>query len=356
MSDDNLDFSASLTLGDFVTDIDCAISLQGCTGLFGASGAGKSTLIRLIAGFLQPSRGRISYRGAVWYDRVAGVFTPAYKRGVGVVFQDARLFPHLTVEKNLLYADRRSDCSRYGFDEIADAFDLSSLFARLPSSLSGGERQRVALARTLLTRPDLLLLDEPLSALDAKRKAAILPYLDDLPKRFGAPVIYVSHNVDEIVRLASRTIILKHGRIEAEGATADVLNAHGDDAQGVIVTGVIAGHDDHYSLTRIDVGAGALALPINKNKTVGETVNLRIDARSVVLARSPLDGLSIRNHLPATIRAIATNDERASFVDVLLDAQGIALRAQVTREAADVLGLAPGGNVYALVKSASFDF
>ncbi len=362
MFTDHIDMEARRAFPGFTLDIAQKIPLGGCTAIFGASGAGKSTLLRLMAGFLRPDAGRIAFGDALWCDIGAGVFTPAHRRPVGYMFQDGRLFPHLTVEQNLLYADRRSRAAgaSYTVRDIIDAFDLKPLLARRPDTLSGGERQRAALARTMLTRPSLLLLDEPLSALDRGRKAEIIPYLDNLAGRFGAPVVYVSHNVDEIVRVADETVIMKSGGIEATGATADVLNAYGVEASaaafetGAVVTGAVIGHDEDYRLTRVALGDGVVSLPINKRKSLGEAVNIRIDARNVAIATSAPSDISIRNVLPATVTSM-TRPAESPFVDIVLRVGGATLQAQVTRAARDDLKLAPGQSVYALVKTASFE-
>ncbi|MEM8988727.1 MAG: molybdenum ABC transporter ATP-binding protein [Pseudomonadota bacterium] len=361
MSADGLEVSARLELPGFTLEVTQRFSLAGCTAVFGPSGAGKSTLLRLIAGFARPDTGRIAFRGRLWCDGRRGAFVPPHERRVGLMFQDGRLFPHLSVAQNLSYADRRSGGDgdiRYGLDDIVDAFDLSPLLARRPNSLSGGERQRAALGRILLSRPDLLLLDEPLSALDRRRKAEILPYLYDLPGRFGMPAIYVSHNVEEILRLADETVILNAGRVAAHGPTVEVLNAHDalsdNESGGSIVEGVVDTHDPIHLLTRVRIGNAVISLPIDRGKSVGETVALRIDARNVALATSPPTGLSIRNVLAGTILELR-DEAQSPFTDVLLRVEQTQLRAQVTKAAVEDLGLAPGRPVYALVKSASFD-
>ncbi len=359
---DRIDIAARSAFAGFALDMAEAIPLNGCTAIFGPSGAGKSTLLRMVAGFLRPDAGRIAFGDALWCDTGAGVHVPAHRRPVGYMFQDGRLFPHLSVEQNLLYADRRSVAAgaRYTFGDIVKAFDLKPLLDRRPDSLSGGERQRAALARTMLTRPRLLLLDEPLSALDRGRKAEILPYLDNLAGRFGAPVLYVSHNVDEIVRIADQTVILKSGRVETIGATAEVLNAygvdHGADAfdMGAVLTGAVIDHDDEYRLTRVALGDGVVSLPINKQKSAGEAVNIRIDARNVAIAASAPQDISIRNVLPATITAM-NRRPNSPFIDIVLRVGDANLQAQVTKAASDDLSLAPGQSVYALVKTASFE-
>jgi len=362
MSVSALNIAVRQRFADFALDLEEALSLSGCLAVFGPSGAGKSTLLRLIAGFMRPQSGRISFGDICWCDTVERTFVPAHRRAVGSVFQNGRLFPHLNVEQNLLYADRRfkGEESRYSVDEIIGAFDLSPLLHRRPDTLSGGERQRAALARTLLTRPTLLLLDEPLSALDRARKAEILPYLEDLPGRFGAPVIYVSHNVDEIALIADRTLVLKAGRVEATGPTADILTAYGADAAadgiepGAVIAACVTGHDDAYQLTHVEIGGGVVSLPINKQKRIGETVNIRITARNVAIAMTRPQGISIRNILPATVVDFSSN-EASPFASITLRVGDAQLISQVTRAACAELGLAQGQSVFALVKTASFD-
>lgn len=357
MSSERLEIEAKLGFSGFTLDVTEAFDLTGCTALFGASGAGKTTLLRLIAGFLRPQSGRIVFGGEAWCDTGKGVFLRAHQRSVGIVFQDGRLFPHLNVEQNLLYADRRAPPERQGnIADMIDAFDLSALLLRRPETLSGGERQRVALARTLLTRPSLLLLDEPISALDRDRKAEILPYLDGVAGRFGVPTFYVSHNVDEVVCVADRTVIMNAGRIEASGSTAAVINAYGlesDVAATSVLSGAVVAHDETYKLTMVAIGEGAISLPINPQKAVGASVNIKIDARSVAIATTPPKGISIRNILSATVETLVT-DAASPFVDIVMRVNGEPLRAQVTRAACDDLYLAPGQSVYALVKTASF--
>lgn len=362
MFTDHIDIKTRRAFAGFTLDVEQKIPLAGCTAVFGPSGAGKSTLLRLIAGFLRPDAGRIAFGEALWCDIGAGLHVPAHRRPIGTVFQDGRLFPHLTVEQNLFYADKRSDAgeAKYSRADIVAAFDLKPILDRRPVTLSGGERQRVALARTMLTRPKLLLLDEPLSALDRGRKAEIIPYLDNLAGKFGAPVIYVSHNVDEIVRIADQTVILKSGRVEATGATAEILNAYGvgTDADafesGAVLTGSVIAHDEAYRLTRVALGDGVISLPINKQKPVGEAVNIRIDARNVAIATAAPSNISIRNVLPATITAMNRRPD-SPFVDIILRAGDAILQAQITTAASDDLALASGQSVYALVKTASFE-
>ncbi len=362
MRAEGLEIDVRARFPGFSLEINHSFALKGCTAVFGPSGAGKSTLLRLIAGFARPDAGRVAFRGRAWCDTANGAFVPARRRPVGTVFQEGRLFPHLTIAENLHYADKRSSSEqkRYDMAEIVDAFGLASLMHRRPPGLSGGERQRAAIARTLLTRPDLLLLDEPLSALDGPRKAEIIPYLDDLAERFGAPTIYVSHNVEEIIRLAEEVLILKSGRIEAAGATAATLNAYGDAigagdfATASIAEGRVVAHDERYFLTKVAIGNGVVSVPINRAKAIGENVRLRIEARNVAIATAPPSALSIRNVLKAAVTEIKGEDG-SPFVTVSMATAGAVIRAQVTRAAAEDLNLSRGLDVFALVKSASFD-
>lgn len=351
-----LTLSIRLRLPDLDIDVDQSAPLSGCTALFGPSGAGKTTLLRLIAGFTRPDAGRIAFDGDVWCDTGARRFTPAHQRGVGVMFQDARLFPHLSVAQNLQYAERRSEAAGRGLSvaEAVDAFGLEALLERRPASLSGGERQRCALARTLLSRPRLMLLDEPLASLDDARKQEILPYLQRLPERFGAPVIYVSHSVHEIAALAQTVLRFEGGRISASGSTADVLNAYlGDNVSHTasVVAGRVLAHDDAAMLTRIDLGGARLSAPINRRLPIGAEVNIWIDARDVAIALEPPRGLSIRNALPAVVETIAPR-HASPMAEVSMRVNGAVLRAELTRAAVNELGVAPGQEVTALVKTA----
>jgi molybdate transport system ATP-binding protein len=333
---------------------------HGITALFGPSGCGKSTLLRVIAGIERGAAGRVAHGDTVWQG--PGAFVPPHRRGVGYVFQDARLFPHLTALGNLRYADRRArrEPAGYGFDDVVDVLELAPLFHRRSGQLSGGERQRVAIGRTLLARPRLLLMDEPLAALDTRRKGEILPHVAQLPAAFGVPVIYVTHALDEVTQVCDRIVALAAGRVVATGGVAEVLSrldlgdVQGRFEAGTVLEGRIGAQDDALHMTRVDLtGGGTMEVP-QIGLAPGAPVRLRVRARDVSLALARPTGLSIRNMLDATVRRIDP-DPASAFAEVLLDAGGQHLRARVTRAAVADLGLAPGRPVVALVKAVSFD-
>lgn len=355
--------TARLSFGDFTLDARIDAPLSGTTALFGPSGGGKSTLLRIIAGLESRAEGKVTFDGATWADSASGAFLPAHKRPVGYVFQDGRLFTHLTVAQNLRYADRRSRHRARGAIELATVIDrlsLTPLLPRRPDTLSGGERQRVALARTLLTRPALLLLDEPLSALDRGRKADILPYLRDLPGSFGIPTLYVSHAVEEIAQLAETVIVLADGRVRGIGPVADMLEridlqpVTGRFEAGALLEARVVAQDDAWRLTRLDLEGQSLAMPMLTALALGESVRLRVRARDVTLATRWPEGISTRNILAGTVDSIMAEPDTA-FAEVTVALGTQRLRARITRQAVAELGLAPGSRVHALVKSASFD-
>ena len=300
--------------------------------------------------------------GETWLDSVRGIALAPFRRRVGFLFQDARLFAHLDVAGNLGYAARRAGEAdpAISLDDVVGAFDLAPLLPRRVDALSGGERQRVALARTLLTRPTLLLLDEPLAALDLYRKAEILPYLESLSSRFHVPTLYVSHAIDEVARLADRTLVLTDGRVRAFGPTPavlerlDVQSIAGPLEASVVIEARVTGHDTEYRLTRLDVGGETISLPDVAHLETGATARLRIRARDVAVATTRPGNLSIRNVLEGTVAELVT-DPDSPFAEVLVDVGGQHLRARITRAAADELGLEEGQPVYALVKSVSLD-
>jgi molybdate transport system ATP-binding protein len=347
----------------FALKVQAGMPLDGITAVFGPSGCGKSTLLRVVAGLERGAAGRLALGDEVWLGPPRREPTPTHRRGVGLVFQDARLFAHLGVEGNLRYAERRSRGGVPGtgpalaWDEVLRVLDLAPLLGRRTAQLSGGERQRVAIGRTLLARPRLLLMDEPLAALDARRKAEILPYVERLPAAFGVPILYVTHDLGEVTRLASRMLLLHEGRVRAQGAVDEVLEQAdlpgvADFEAGALLRPRVTGHDREYRLLRLDLEGQSLAVPLAGEAwpAPGSEVRLRVRSRDVALAVLPPQGLSIRNVLRGTLLSLRGAPGGAQ-VDALVDVGGGRLRARITREAAAELRLAPGQEVFALVKS-----
>lgn len=344
----------------FSLDVDSELHLKGVTGLFGPSGGGKSTLLRVIAGLDQNTGGQVSFAGTAWQKE--RLFVPAYKRRVGYVFQDAQLFSHLSVAGNLHFALDRSDAGEASnsFDDVVDAFDLQSLLQRGVVELSGGERQRVAIARTMLSQPELLLLDEPLAALDAARKREIYPTIAALPARFDVPIIFVSHAVDEMAQLAENVIVLEDGRIVAEASTQKILSRDSlrgsllaFEAMSVLDVTVVEQLESLH-LVRVDHCGQSLTIPSHAGVRIGAALRLIVRAGDVVLATEEPQGLSVRNILSGTISAITLNPDSA-FAVVSVDVDGSIINAQLTKQAVQELKLQSGKSVYVLLKTASFD-
>jgi molybdate transport system ATP-binding protein len=342
-------------LGDFVLDAAFDFGAEaGVTALFGPSGAGKSTIINALAGLLRPDSGHIALDGEVLFDSAREIFVPARQRRIGVVFQDLRLFPHLSVRANLLYGRRRAPdrSDPANIDGIVTLLGLESLLTRRPRTLSGGERSRVALARALLMQPKALLLDEPLAALDAPRKAEILPYLERLVRETKIPMLYVSHALDEVAQLADRMVVLTAGRVAAQGSLFDVtarLDLFGGTPllPGAVLEATIAGHDEAHGLTELSFANEILVVPRIAHAR-GEKVRIRIDADDVMLALVRPESVSANNILTAVVTAVREDGPHA---DVQLRIDGGGLIARITRRSRERLGLLPGTQVFALIKS-----
>lgn len=324
------------------------------TCLFGRSGAGKTTLVNAIAGLVRPQQGRIVIDGAVLLDTAQGIAIPPHRRRIGYVFQEGRLFPHLSVRRNLLFG--RWFVRQEGgpqLDAVVELLGIGHLLKRGPDTLSGGEKQRVAIGRALLARPRLLLMDEPLASLDEARKAEILPHIERLRHGGGVPIVYVSHAVAEVARLADTVVMLEGGRVVATGPAAQVLaqpGLAGEREAGAILEGRVLGRDEAFGLARIGTGAGDLWLPgVNQP---GGRVRLLIPAREVMIATELPAGISALNVLPATIERL---DEAGGSVEVTLACGEARLLARITRKSASDLGLEPGRAVYAVIKSMSLD-
>lgn len=327
----------------------------GLTALFGPSGSGKTTVVNAVAGLLRPQAGRVSVGDSVLADSDTGLWLPPHRRAVGYVFQDARLFPHLTIRQNLLFGHwftgrgRRAD-----LDDVVDLLGIAHLLARRPAALSGGERQRVALGRALLSHPRLLLMDEPLAALDQARKDEILPYLERLRDQAGLPILYVSHSAAEVARLATTVVMLARGRVVAAGPVAQVLSDPlvapllGQDQTGAVLTARIEAQEPD-GLSRLSTPAGPLFLP-QLAAPPGTVVRLRILAQDVMIATGGLDGLSALNVIPARIRDLTAT---AGGVLVRLDIADQVILSRITARSARLLGLAPGMPVQAVLKAVS---
>ncbi len=347
----------SLPRGGFTLDVSLAVPDTGVTALFGPSGCGKTTVLRALAG-LERAAGRVALGNEVWQDDAAGVFVPTHRRAIGYVIQEAALFPHLDVRRNLAYGMKRiaaGEC-RIELDQVVALLGIGPLLDRRPGSLSGGERQRVAIARALATSPRLLLMDEPLAALDARRKAELLPYLDRLHEELGIPIVYVSHAIDEVARLADHLVLMDSGRVLAAGALPDMLArldlpvAFGDDA-GVVLDAVIGERDAQWQLARLDVDGAACRLwSRDAGLPVGRRVRLRVLARDVSLTRTPQTGTSIGNQLRGTIEAIA-DDQHAALALVRVRVGDAPVVARLTKRSAHALELAVGMPVWAQVKT-----
>jgi molybdate transport system ATP-binding protein len=328
------------------------------TALFGPSGAGKSSVISAVAGLLRPDHAQVELDGQVIADTANAIWQPPEHRRVGVVFQDSRLFPHMSVLTNLRFGLRRAPPGAIGLDDVVGLLGIRPLLDRRPRSLSGGERQRVAIGRALLAQPRLLLMDEPLASLDAERKAEILPYLAELKTALRLPILYVTHSLEEVVRLADQVVLLEAGQVTARGslqaitARGDLKLAQRDDAGAVLATRVVA-HETARQLTRLDAGGATLLVPLLA-APVGQSVRVRIPAREVILAGSAPAGISVQNIVPGTVRALTQDLARhTALVEVALPTG--AFLSRVTPDAVVRLGLAPGAPVLALIKSVAIE-
>ncbi len=340
-------------------DLAFTVPTPGLTALFGPSGAGKSTVIAAVAGLLRPDHCRIVLDGVVLADTDAGIWVPPEARRAGLVFQDARLFPHMSVETNLRYGLRRAaPGGPIRFDDVVALLGIAPLLGRRPHTLSGGERQRVAIGRALLSQPRLLLMDEPLASLDAPRKAEILPYLAGIQAALRLPILYVTHAMEEVARLADAVVLIEAGSVLAAGdlmtmtSRADLPLARRDDAASVLPGRTIA-HDPARQLSRIEAGGAELLVPL-LDAPPGSPVRVRIPAREVILAREAPSAISVHNIVPGTVRAVTEDATRhAALVEIALS-EGTFL-ARVTPDAVTRLELAPGAPVLALIKSVAIE-
>ena len=347
----------SIARPGFSLQVDESLPATGVTSIFGPSGCGKTTWLRAIAGLERPSSGLCRFGDEVWQD--GETFLPAHRRPVGYVFQDGALFPHMDVRANLEYGlPRHRPAARDGeappaFDEVVEMLRLAPLLSRRPASLSGGEAQRVAIGRALLGAPRLLLMDEPLSALDAEARRDILSLLEALRRRLSLPIVHVSHSRQEVARLADHLVLMERGKVRESGplmklwTRLDVARGHGSAASSV-VEATVAGHQEEWGLTLLDTPAGTFTIA-SPPLAPGTRVRLRIMARDVSLTLRRQEETSILNIFPARVEAIAESGPAQALVR--LDASGLPLLASLTRKSAAALGLAPGRPVFAQVKA-----
>ena len=345
--------------GDFL--LDAVFESSGrLTALFGPSGSGKTSLINMIGGLVRPQSGRIEADGRLLADTDTRLFVPKHQRRIGYVFQDARLFPHLSVGQNLGYgrfftraAERYAD-----FDGVVDLLGIGHLLSRKPASLSGGEKQRVAIGRALIASPRLILMDEPLASLDDARKAEIMPYIERLRDETKIPIVYVSHSVAEVARLASDVVVLSAGKVTASGPAADILSRfdllpeeeRGE--AGAMIDLTVASQEDAFALTVLHSAGGEWRLP-RIDAAPGAKVRARVRARDVMLSLERPVGISALNVLPGKIMTIAVGEGPDALIS--LDCGGDRLAARVTRRSVDALGLAIGREVFVVVKAVTFD-
>ncbi len=344
----------------FSIEVNISLEQTGITSLFGPSGSGKSTVIELIAGLLRPDRGRIGVGTRTLFDSDAAIDMPPERRRLGLVFQDSRLFPHLSVRSNLTSGmrRRRAEDRRLAMDDVVDLLGLGRFLTRRPAQLSGGERQRVAIGRALLASPDLLLMDEPLASLDQPRKNEILPFIRRLPGELAMPVIYVSHALEEVIRLSDRVVVLADGRVRASGPVEEVLSRPdlapltGRFWAGAVIDAEVDRDDPGDGLTARVFAGGTLLVP-RLDHAPGTRVRVRIRSRDVSLALERPQGTSVLNAIAAAV--VSVTDDDIAQADIVLDAGGARLLARITRRSVAQRGLVPGSRVFAMIKAAGVD-
>jgi len=358
-----LDIAVRHQLGEFA--LDAAFTSNGrLTALFGQSGSGKTSLVNVIGGLIRPQSGRVLVDGEVLVDTARGIVLPKHRRRIGYVFQEARLFPHLTVRQNLMFghwfAPREARHSS-DLDSVLDLLGIGHLLDRRPGGLSGGEKQRVAIGRALLASPRLLLMDEPLAALDEARKAEILPYIERLRDEVGIPIVYVSHSVAEVARLATTVALVEQGRITACGPTAEILSRldlamrPGAPEASSLIEAQVIGFDAEFGLAKLETRGGSLQVA-RGSLALGQRLRVRILASDVLVSLAPLTGISALNTLSGTITEIGERSgQDASTLHLRIDCSGDALTVLLTAKSVAALGLAVGNPVHAVIKSVSVE-
>ncbi len=344
--------------GEFTLDARFEAPTPGIVALFGRSGCGKTTAINVISGLLRADQARVELDGHVLEDSAEGIHVPPEQRRIGYVFQDGRLFPHMSVLRNLRYGLNRARVVQpaIGLDQIVGLLGLESLLRRHPFELSGGEQQRVSLGRALLSQPAMLLLDEPLAALDAARREEVLPYLERLRDNLSIPMVYVSHQFDEVLRLATQVVLMDAGRVLAQGSLNGISllpalrEIVGPDSVGSVLDGVVSRSDAVSGIAEMQVGGGILNVSM-RGVVAGSRVRVQLLARDIILATEAPRGLSVRNELPGVVTQLAADEADAVLVTV--DVGGAYVLSRITQGAVESLGLRPGSRVWALVKAVS---
>jgi len=345
-------------LGDFQLDARF-VSAGRLTALFGPSGSGKSSVINFIAGLIKASDGKVTVDGRVLFDSDKRISIPKHKRRIGYVFQEARLFPHLSVRQNLAYgrwfapAEDRSTDSK----DVIALLGLEQILDRMPNLLSGGEKQRVAIGRALLSSPKLLLMDEPLASLDQARKSEIMPYIERLRDETKVPIIYVSHSVAEVARLATEIVVMSNGMVIASGSTEEILQrsdlmpVEEQGEAGSVLEMAVVSFDEKFGITLLRSAAGEIRIP-GRFANTGKTIRLRVRARDVMIADQRLKGLSALNQLEGKIAGI---NRQGPIADVKIDCAGTSIMSRITYQSSQNLKLAVGMPIIAIVKTASID-
>lgn len=338
----------------FTLNVDVNIPGQGITAIFGASGSGKTTFLRCVAGLLKANEGHLEVNGKVWQDEK--LFLPVHRRPLGYVFQEASLFPHLTAAGNLAYAIKRSPAAPDAdlYERVLATMGIAAILQRYPTQLSGGERQRVAIARALLVQPRLLLMDEPLASLDSARKREILPYIERMHAAFNLPILYVSHSVDEVARLADTVLVLDEGKVVAQGKLNDVFSRIDpsldlEEETGVVLQAQVLERDQRWHLARAVFDGGELWVRDGGN-AVGQPLRIRVLAKDVSLALAPHEDSSILNRVAVEVNEISVDRDEAMAL-LRLQAGAEYLLARVTRRSVEHLQLVPGKKLWAQIKS-----
>lgn len=352
-----LRFCFRMPLGHFDLIAGATFPGRGVTAIFGRSGCGKTSLLRCIAGLEKPPEAHLRVNGELWHDSEKGIFLPPQQRAIGYVFQEGALFPHLKVRDNLLYGYKRTPAAarNHGLDDVVELLGLAPLLDRYPARLSGGEKQRVAIGRALLNNPRLLLMDEPMASLDRSHKREILPYLEALHREASIPILYVTHDPDELVRIADHLALIEEGELIASGPLDDMLTrvdlplARDVEAASVIHAKIVA-KDEEYHLCELTFAGGQLFVQWS-DLPIGSELRVRVQARDVSIALDRAGTTTVMNRLPATVVEMQAHG-RGRMV-VKLDLGGVPLLARVTRKAAATLALEPGKAVFAEIKGAA---